>query len=141
LVGLNSIDFLVDGNAVWLLEINPRPGATVDIFEPAAGSLVALHVEACHGVLPAHVATASDARASAIVYADVDIVRLPRVDWPDWIADRSHPGTCATAGEPLCTVLARAPSADAARRLIEQRSEAILSKICPGRRRRPERAA
>ena len=33
--GLNSADFLVSGDVFTLLEINPRPGATLDIFEPA----------------------------------------------------------------------------------------------------------
>ena len=52
LVGLNSVDFLVDGNEFWILEINPRPGATLDIFEPPEGSLFALHMAACEGELP-----------------------------------------------------------------------------------------
>ena len=55
LAGLNSVDFLVADDAVWLLEINPRPGATLDIFEPDGGSLFALHVQACGGVLPERV--------------------------------------------------------------------------------------
>src|SRR5882724_898023 len=37
LVGLNSADFLVREGAFHLLEINPRPGATLDMFEPAYG--------------------------------------------------------------------------------------------------------
>ncbi len=40
LVGLNSADFLVSDDAVWLLEINPRPGATLDVFELSRGSIV-----------------------------------------------------------------------------------------------------
>lgn len=127
LVGLNSIDFLVDGNAFWLLEINPRPGATLDIFEPAAGSLVALHVDACRGVLPPQFSPPSDARGSAIVYADVDIAHLPRLDWPDWAADRSHPGTSMSAGDPFCTVVAWASTANAVRGLLDRRMEAVLS--------------
>ncbi len=37
--GLNSIDFLVDGDSFTLIEINPRPGATLDIFEDRDGTL------------------------------------------------------------------------------------------------------
>ena len=54
LVGLNSADFLVDGDDFRLLEINPRPGATLDIFEPPKGSLFALHIAACEGELEPH---------------------------------------------------------------------------------------
>ena len=51
LVGLNSADFLVSGDTVWLIEINPRPGATLDVFEPNEGALFAHHVAACEGRL------------------------------------------------------------------------------------------
>ena len=52
--GLNSIDFLVEGSEYTLLEVNPRPGATLDIFEDRDGSLV----PGPYGVLPRPPATA-----------------------------------------------------------------------------------
>src|SRR3954470_20202113 len=51
LVGLCSVDFLVDGDDFRLLEVNPRPGATLDIFEAPQVSLFALHMAACAGEL------------------------------------------------------------------------------------------
>ena len=70
LVGLNSVDFLVGGGRFRLLEVNPRPGATLDIFEPprrlalrpahARPAAARLHAEAPN--LPAR-------PRSAIVYA------------------------------------------------------------------------
>ena len=51
LVGLNSVDFLVSDEAVWLIEINPRPGATLDVFESNEDPLFARHVAACEGRL------------------------------------------------------------------------------------------
>jgi predicted ATP-grasp superfamily ATP-dependent carboligase len=129
LVGLNSADFLVDADRFWLLEINPRPGATLDIFAPEDGSLFALHVDACRGVLAPERGPLTRARASAIVYAEQDI-RVPPLDWPDWTADRPHTGSTIHAGEPLCTVLASAATPDEARRLVARRSEAILSSMC-----------
>src|SRR5262245_47661774 len=129
LVGLNSVDFLVDGNEFWLLEINPRPGATLDIFEPEDGSLFARHVDACRGLLEARPAARNGARAGAIVYAEQDIV-VPALEWPGWVADRSHAGTFICAGDPLCTVRAAAATADEARRLVARRREAILARMC-----------
>ena len=55
LVGLNSADFLVSADAVWLIEVNPRPGATLDVFESNEGALFARHVASCEG----HLAPAS----------------------------------------------------------------------------------
>lgn len=177
LVGLNSADFLVDGGAFRLLEVNPRPGATLDIFEPcapgaaqrglavrrrtgaakataglasgetAAGtvparrcatgvlqrvretsivpSLFALHVRACGSGLPAQPPSLGPAAASAIVYADTDIHRLPAADWPDWVSDRPHAGAAIRAGEPLCSVHAAAETAAEAKRLVLRRLGAV----------------
>jgi predicted ATP-grasp superfamily ATP-dependent carboligase len=130
LAGLNSVDFLVVDDAVWLLEINPRPGATLDIFEPDGGSLFSFHVQACGGVLPERVAPRLGAAASAIVYADHDIPAVPALHWPDWAADRPQPGICIKAGEPLCTVTAAAPTADEAKRIVGLRIATILAGIC-----------
>jgi len=127
LVGLNSVDFLVDHDAVWLIEINPRPGATLDIFAPEQGSLFALHVDACRGVLPERPPARSTARASAIVYAEHDIAFAPSVAWPEWTADRPPVGTAIGVGEPLCTVLADADTPDAATQLLARRSDLVLS--------------
>jgi uncharacterized protein len=129
LVGLNSADFLIHKDRYWLLEINPRPGATLDIFEPEDGSLFARHVEACRGALALKFDRPHGAKASAIVYAEQDIV-IPALDWPDWTADRPHAGSAINAGEPLCTVFASAATPDEARSLVARRSETILSSMC-----------
>ncbi len=116
-----SVDFLVDGDDFWLLEINPRPGATLDIFEPDAGSLFALHMAACAGKpaeCPSHL---DGAKAAAIVYADRDIFTSARFEWPEWTVDRPHGGLAINAGEPLCTVHAAAATAADAKALIDER--------------------
>ena len=129
LVGLNSADFLVDGSTFQLLEVNPRPGATVDIFEPTGGSLFAMHVAACRGTLPAAPPIYDDARAGAIVHAEQGIAAMPDLAWPDWSADRPVAGSAIPAGGPLCSVFAGAPTAEAARALVEQRAAAIIAEL------------
>lgn len=127
LIGLNSADFLVDDGRFWLLEINPRPGATLDIFEPPQGSLFALHMAACAGDLSAAPHDADGAKATAIVYADDEILSCPALDWPDWVADRPRPGSSIKAGEPLCTVYACGPAAAEARALADDRRDRVLA--------------
>ena len=130
LVGLNSFDFLVDGRAFHLLEINPRPGATLDIFEPRGGaSMFAMHVEACRGILPDTPPTYGRAAASAIVYADRDIPRIPSLSWPGWVGDRPIAGSSISAQSPLCTVFASAATAALARKLVDRRARAILARL------------
>src|SRR2546421_3102690 len=77
LIGLNSFDFMVDEDAFCLLEINPRPGATLEIFEPSEDSLFALHVAACKGALPSKAPELPEATAGCIVYSDRDIRSVP----------------------------------------------------------------
>jgi hypothetical protein len=126
LVGLNSADFLVDGDDFRLLEINPRPSATLDLYEPPEGSLFALHMSACAGKLDSRAPTLPGAAATAIVYAERDTT-IPSIDWPEWAADRPHAGTVIGAGEPLCTVQASAATATEARQNVEARLATVLT--------------
>src|SRR5271156_2831245 len=127
LVGLNSADFLVDSEVFWLLEVNPRPGATLDIFEPPEGSLFALHMAACVGKLFEGSHYPEGAKAAAIVYAEDDIASLPVLDWPYWTADRPLAGSAIKAGQPLCTVYACSSAAAGARALTDERRELVLA--------------
>ncbi len=126
LCGLNSADFLVAGDDFRLLEINPRPSATLDIFEPPGGSLFALHMSACAGALDFVTPSLPGAMATAIMYAERDLI-MPAWDWPDWTADRPHAGTAIKAGEPLCTVHASAAMAAEAKQLIDDRLAMVLA--------------
>ncbi len=129
LSGLNSIDLLVAGEDVTLVEINPRPGATLDIFEDDRGSLFRAHVEACHGRLPSGGFQLDGAAAAAIAYARRDIASMPRLDWPDWTADRQRPLTILHADAPLCTITASADEPSRARALVDARRDFILDTI------------
>jgi len=124
--GLNSADFLVEGDRFRLLEINTRPSATLDIFEPPGGSLFALHMSASAGTLVSHAPELTGAAATAIVYAGCGTT-VPALDWPEWTADRPHAGTPVKAGDPLCTVLAAAASAAEAREIVEKRRASVLT--------------
>jgi len=127
LIGLNSADFLVDGELFWLLEINPRPGATLDIFELPERSLFALHMAACAGKLDTTSRYPDGAKASAIVYAENDISSVPALDWPDWTADRPTADSAIKAGQPVCTVYACASSPTAARTITDERRKMVLA--------------
>jgi predicted ATP-grasp superfamily ATP-dependent carboligase len=127
LLGLCSADFLVDGDDFRLLEVNPRPGATLDIFEAPQKSLFALHMAACAGELAAQAPSLAGVDATAIAYGKHDM-HVPAFDWPEWSADRPRAGTMVRQGEPLCTILAAAAGHAQTRALIEQRLETILAR-------------
>ncbi len=130
LAGLNSADFMVDRDDFWIVEINPRPGATLDIFEidgvePQGCSLFSLHMAACAGDLIDEAPRLGGARASAICYAASDFTTPARFEWPVWSADRPNGGVAIKAGEPLCTVHADAAAAVDAKALAEARLASI----------------
>lgn len=125
--GIASADFLVREGEPLLLEINPRPGATLDIFDRGATPLLRLHLEAVReGRLPSRALTFQDAMASAIVYAERGGPAPAGTDWPAWVADRPKPSEWIDKNRPICTVSARAGTAAGARRLVEARRRRVL---------------
>ena len=129
LVGLNSFDFLVSGEAFVLIEINPRPGATLDIFEDLEGLLFQAHVEACRGVSPAVPLEFAGAAATQITCARRDIAAIPPFDWPEWTADRPRPGGALRLYDPLCTIKACAADPADARARVAERTACLLDSI------------
>jgi predicted ATP-grasp superfamily ATP-dependent carboligase len=125
LVGLNSADCLVREDGFDLLEINPRPGASIGIFDPH-GDLFRLHVEACQFRLPPAAPVCSGAAGAAVVYAPAPLTLPPGFCWPAWTADRQPPLQPVGRNAPLCTVLATAAEPASVRRLLDARRAEIL---------------
>jgi predicted ATP-grasp superfamily ATP-dependent carboligase len=140
LEGLGSADFLVSDGEAALLEINPRPGATLDIFDSDDMPLMAVHVDAvvAHR-LPAAPLSLDGARAAAIVYASESVSVPEGMVWPAWTADRPRCGERIDKNRPICTVWARSSTKVEARRLVEERIARILS-ACAGKQRETSRA-
>jgi len=130
LVGLNSLDLIVDGDDFYILEVNPRPGANLDVFDGAdPAGLFGLHVGACEGRLPDRWTPPPQATAMSVLYAERPL-RVPRrVSWPEWVADRPAPGARIEGGAPICTVLAAEGSRAAARAAIAARAAQVLSQL------------
>ena len=128
--GLASADFVLAENRAYLLEVNPRPGATLDIFGGAAKPLLAFHLAAViDGKLPRKPPAFEDAAASAILYAPKVVVVPRTMIWPEWAADCPRPGEQIDKHRPICTVLARAGTRGHARPLVETRKASLLAKI------------
>jgi len=125
--GINSIDAIMDGERIWLLEINPRLSASFDLYQALPGqmSLFELHLAACHGSLPEMPLLSPKAKAHHIVYA-LDAVQLPEaIAWPAWVADLPLPGATIAADAPICTILAEGDTADAAQRCLLERANEL----------------
>ena len=133
LVGLNSLDMLVGDDTFTILEVNPRPGATLDVFDDAGGpSLWECHLGGVRGELPASVpANTRGARAAMVVYAD-EARHIPAsFEWSAGIADVPAPNSRISEGMPICTVITAARNAYTARVLAEQHAAMILDRLPP----------
>jgi uncharacterized protein len=128
LVGLNSADFLVSDGAVWLIEINPRPGATLDVFESNEAPLFARHVAACEGRRMS-ASSSLAVKAAETVYAPHEVMVRAGLNWPDWAVDRSPSGTRFSAGDPVCTVIASGATVGLARACASERARTIVALV------------
>lgn len=124
LVGLCSADFIHGAGGTTLLEINPRPGATLDIFDDADAPLMQAHLDAAAN-RPYRLPRFTDCMASVITYAAKPVDRFPEIAWPDWTADHQSPGTRLMAGDPVCTIFARGPSARVTQRAVGERARTL----------------
>jgi predicted ATP-grasp superfamily ATP-dependent carboligase len=126
LVGMVSFDFLVEDGEPLLIEVNPRPGATLDVLDDANGTLFAAHIEASRpGGDPASLVSRNFApgpsKAAAYLYADRGALAVGDVEWPAWTMDRPAPGTRINKHQPIATVIAKGPDPAAAKHLCESR--------------------
>jgi predicted ATP-grasp superfamily ATP-dependent carboligase len=126
LVGLNGLDFLQRGSEWLALEVNPRPTATVDLYDPDYPcGLFDWHLRACRGELPERAARPRAARAHGIVYLSGPARMSDELRFPGWCRDVPMPGTRLRPGDPVCTVHAAAPGPHRAIALVRRRQAAM----------------
>jgi len=130
--GLGSLDFMREGDQVNVLEINPRPPASMALYAPRGG-LLAAHVRACtESALPLWPMPA----AGDAVHG-TETVFAPHRLWLDeatalrLAAQRDCHDVPAVAasfepGEPVCSVSASGANAKAVRALLACGREAVL---------------
>lgn len=144
LQGLFNVDFLANRDGLWVLEVNPRYSASVEILERLGGlSFVRLHVDACrHQSLPdeprQQVATFAGkavvyARRASIVTGEFEalVSQWNRAGEPPGIADLPRIGQHLAAGEPVATVLAGGKSAEEVEAALRAQASAAQETLCP----------
>lgn len=124
LKGLNTVDFIVNEEDVYVLEVNPRWSGSAELLERRAGlPLFHLHVEACRGSLPGvgrlsgvlPLVVGQDEPvwfwAKGILYAPAG-GRARALNWQEFgelrqrgVRDIPCPGVEIRAGQPICSVV------------------------------------
>jgi predicted ATP-grasp superfamily ATP-dependent carboligase len=104
--GAFGVDAVWDGRRAWVLEVNPRPTASLELFGPGA---FAAHVDGARGVslpTPGVPPAVRCAKVKLVLFADRDL-RAPDPGWwpPGLVRDIPHLDEPIARGAPLCTLV------------------------------------
>jgi len=134
--GVFGVDVVWDGALPWVVEVNPRPVASLETIDAVHGvRSFAAHLEACAGRLPAagtgrSPADPPAAGGKAVLFATEDL-RVP--DTSEWAArgirDVPHPGEAIAAGRPICTLVATGRSPETVLADLEARAAALRGEL------------
>jgi predicted ATP-grasp superfamily ATP-dependent carboligase len=133
LKGMNSLDAVLEGEQLWIIELNPRLSATFHLYP----NLLQVHMQASTGELKElpnelDLAKMSTSKAELIVYAD-QVLNIPvNFSWPDWVADIpnfENESIKIAENEPICTVFAEAQDASAAQLLVLQKTKILKREL------------
>jgi predicted ATP-grasp superfamily ATP-dependent carboligase len=139
--GIFGIDFILQGETPWPVEINPRYTASVEVVEHAQGiAALALHRQAFDPSITVAGACRQECLphvGKAILFASTS-VRFPREGpWlasllpqpspqePPAFADIPAADEVIQAGRPICTLFAVADSEAACHRLLQQKAAGL----------------
>ena len=132
LVGLNSLDFVLANGVCQVLEINPRPSATMALYdEDFTQGLLALHIAACHGELPPPIRHNGTVRAMRTVFSNTATKIPVGFRWPEGCTDIPNSGTTISAGQPVCGLVVRGKNRQEAEILVKLLENEILGSLPP----------
>ncbi len=103
LTGINSLDFIANDNDCFLLEINARPSASIQLYHD---DLLSEHINGCCGSLNSKRKISSQVKAYQVVFADTDIYINEEINWPSWVVDIPNIGVLINTGMPICSIIA-----------------------------------
>lgn len=102
LKGLNSLDFIQTGDQIFVLEINPRPSASMQLYD---ADLLNRHIKACQGKLT-DCCPRTGYAGYQIVYAKRDLIIPDGFKWPEGCMDLPQSGVMCRTGQPICSIIA-----------------------------------
>lgn len=128
--GLAGLDFLLDGEALIALEVNPRPTATFELYDDAfPEGLVRWHRLSFERSVQEFgerlLAQRGACRALGVVYARHPISIPADAAFPTWCRDVPGQGNTIAAGAPVLSVFAEAANAELAERALDARCDTV----------------
>lgn len=126
LKGLNSLDFIHADDCSYVLEINPRPSASMQLYDQ---DLLIRHIQAYLGRNNVAYCGAYHAAGYQVVYAGQDLIIPDQLVWPPWCMDLPKPGDMCRAGQPLCSIIAHQKNSRSVVEQLRTKQQLIISKL------------
>jgi uncharacterized protein len=121
--GAFGVDAIWDGRQAWVLEVNPRPPASLELFGPGCFEA---HVRGARGLGLASVPAAGGASVKLVLFADRHVCAPDPGWWPEGLVhDVPQPGQEIKRGAPVCTLI----SATASVPELAERGARLLSAL------------
>ena len=86
----------------WLLEINPRPSASMQLYE---ADLFKRHIRASLGELSHEPHSIAGSTGYQVIYAQHDIIIPDEFLWPEGCLDLPESGVICRTGQPICSIM------------------------------------
>ncbi len=128
LKGLNSLDFIHADDCSYVLEINPRPSASMQLYDQG---LLVRHIQACAGatLVSRPLAMPPLQIGYQIVYAERDLIIPDRVEWPEGCMDLPKSGDMCRAGQPICSIIAHQKNSQSVVEQLRTKQQLIISQL------------
>ncbi|MFL2870793.1 MAG: ATP-grasp domain-containing protein [Pirellulaceae bacterium] len=115
IVGLFGLDFKVWDNQLWLLEINPRFTASMDLLSNGADTnIIQQHIDACHNKPLTQMPNShrfETIKTRAILFAKSPTRFISSCNTLDYLADIPDNNALINVGNPICSVYGRGKTA------------------------------
>lgn len=128
LKGLNSLDFIHANGFSYVLEINPRPSASMQLYDE---NLLIRHIQASveATLVPQPLTAERLPIGYQIVYAERDICIPNQFEWPEWCMDLPKPGDMCRTGQPICSIIAHQKNSRSVAELLLIKQQLIITQL------------
>jgi len=123
--GINSLDFIVNDGCCYMLEINPRPSASMQLY---ADDILSEHIACFYTNKISQSIALKTYRAYKIIFAEKKMV-LKNIKWPLWVVDIPEIASIIHIGMPICSIIAGGKNEQQVEDLLLSRQQQLMNLI------------
>jgi len=127
LKGINSVDFMENNGEYSILEVNPRPSASMNLYR---STLYLMHIKSCLTTDElGDVQPLKSFQGYKIIFAIETLSIDEQINWPIWVNDIPVAGSIIHTGEPICSIIAGGRNEQQVEGLLVSRQQQILNHL------------